>query len=177
MVDIYAGHFYRQNKSLVTINAVYDLKSKELSLLRSRLDYLEYIIFLINLNEIMHYHIGMYAGSRGSRPHFCQQITISGYFRAFFLAKSCTRSFLYILQFTKQVVPPSFQLVSTYLNVFWSLFIQSTATVFLLRVLKNRLTSLSRLVLGAKQPVVNHISSQPFSSDTLHLHHKISIII
>ena len=51
----------------------------------------------------------------------------------------------------------------TYLRVFWSLLRQSADT-WLRFARRKRVTSLSRLVLGAKQPVASHISSQPRSS-------------
>lgn len=64
------------------------------------------------------------------------------------------------------MLPPYFPFLSlspSYLSVFCSLVRQSVAT-WLWRDRRNWVTSLSRLVLGAKQPVSSHISSQPRSS-------------
>ena len=55
---------------------------------------------------------------------------------------------------------------STNLTVFWSLCRQSAATWLRLRDLMKWVTSLSRLVEGAKQPVASHMSSHPRSSDS-----------
>ena len=52
-------------------------------------------------------------------------------------------------------------------RVFCSRPRQSSDRTFTLLDRKNNVTSLSRLVLGAKQPVISHINSQPCSSLTL----------
>jgi hypothetical protein len=57
-----------------------------------------------------------------------------------------------------------------YLKVFCILPRQSTAITFRLRDLKNSVTSLRRLVLGAKHPVINQASSQPLSSLALYIY-------
>ena len=58
-------------------------------------------------------------------------------------------------------------------SVFWSRPRQSNKRTLELLDLKNRVTSFRRLVLGAKQPVISHINSQPRSS--LILQHTITI--
>ena len=61
----------------------------------------------------------------------------------------------------------------SYRSVFCRRPRQSNDRTLTLRDRKNRVTSLRRLVLGAKQPVISHISSQPRSS--LALQHHITI--
>ena len=73
-----------------------------------------------------------------------------------------------------------------YLSVFWSRFTQSAAILLCFEwERRNSITSLSKLVLGAKLPVANHISSQPRSVLNLkqkwqhfmwkYLHHPIKL--
>ena len=56
----------------------------------------------------------------------------------------------------------------SYRKVFWRRLRQSIVTIFRVLDRRNRVTSLRRFVLGAKQPVTSHISSHPPSSLALH---------
>jgi len=60
----------------------------------------------------------------------------------------------------------------THLSVFCRRPRQSIERTLALLDLKNSVTSLSRLVLGAKQPVISHSNSQPRSSLALRIQWK-----